>query len=89
MVFSDSYGKHVKLVQALVLRAEENGVALNQSKMVFAEQEVKFGGYIVDEKGFRPDPELTQAIRDFSSPLNATDLRSFFGVASTSRKFFR
>lgn len=52
-------------------------MALNQSKMVFAKQELKFAGYIVGEEGFRPGPEMKQAIRDFPSPLNATDLKSF------------
>ena len=79
--------QHVRLVQALTARPEEHGTALNPSKKVFAQQEAKFGGYIVDGEGFRPDPELTRAIRDYPITLNMTDLRPFFGWCQQVRHF--
>lgn len=83
----DQPDQHVRLVQALTARPEEHGTALNPSKKVFAQQEAKFGGYIVDGEGFRPDPELTRAIRDYPITLNMTDLRPFFGWCQQVRHF--
>ena len=48
---------------------------------------MKFGGYIIDADGFRPDPDLTRAIRLFPKPENVTDLRSFFGLCQQVGSF--
>ena len=48
---------------------------------------VKFGGFIVESSGFRPDPELTKAISAFPSPQNFTDLRSFFDLCQQVGNF--
>ena len=63
LVFSENYEEHLELVRTLFERAAEHGVSLNKKKLVFAVPSIKFGGYIVDEKGYGPDPELTRAIR--------------------------
>ena len=79
-VFSKTYKEHVELVRLLFNRAKEHGVSLNAKKLVYAKSRVKFGGYIIDADGFRPDPDLMKAIRNFPVPGNVTDLRSFFGL---------
>ena len=80
LVFSATYSEHVKLVRELLRRADEHQVSINARKMQFAQPSAKFGGFILDGDGFRPDPELVRAIAEFPVPLNITDLRSFFGL---------
>ena len=87
LVFSRSYDEHVEQVRSLVARANEHNISLNVKKLVFAQPSVKFGGFIVDASGFRPDPELTRAIREFPVPQNITDLRSFFGLCQQVGNF--
>jgi hypothetical protein len=73
------------MVRALFARAAAHNVlAINNSKFVFAQWAVKFGGYFVDGNGFHPDPELMRAIHEFQRPLSITDIRSFFYCASRS-----
>ena len=77
LVYSSTYEDHVKAVRALFKQETTHGVAINTSKMVFAQPAVTFGGYVVDSDGFRPDPKLTRAISDFPTPHSITDIRSF------------
>ena len=87
VVFSETYDAHLQLVRRLFQRASDHHVALNTSKLVFAQPSVHFGGYVVDCHGFRPNPELTKAISDFPTPANLTDLRSFFGLCQQVGNF--
>ncbi len=87
LVFSKTYEEHVQLVETLFERAAANNVAINTEKVVFAQSSVVFGRYGIDAAGFRPDPELTQAIRDFPKPQNITDLRAFFGLCQQVGNF--
>ena len=54
---------------------------------MFAQPAVTFGGYVVDADSFRPDPELTRAIREFPTPGSITDVRSFFGLCQQVGNF--
>ena len=60
VVFSKTYAEHLELVRSMFTRAKEHNISLNPAKLVFAQPSVKFGGYIIDSDGFRPDPELTR-----------------------------
>ena len=87
LVYSSTYEDHVKAVRALFKQAAIHGVAINTSKMVFAQPAVTFGGYVVDSDGFRPDPKLTRAIRDFPTPHSIADIRSFFELCQQVGNF--
>ena len=87
LVYSSTYEDHVKAVRALFKKAATHGVAINTSKMVFAQPAVTFGDYVVDTDGFRPDPKLTRAIRDFPTPHSITDIRSVFGLCQQVGNF--
>ena len=48
-------------------------VAIHTTEMVFPQTAVTFCGYIVDADGFRPDPELTRAIKQFPISCSIPD----------------
>ena len=87
LVFSKTWDEHTEAVRHLLARAAEHDVSLNTRKVQFAQQTVKFGGYVVSENHFKPDPELTDAIRKFPEPKNSTDLRAFFGLCQQVGNF--
>ena len=41
---------------------------------------MQFAGFILSADGYRTDPAITDAIEQFPTPTNRTDLRSFFGL---------
>jgi hypothetical protein len=67
--------------------ANDNNVSFNKNKTVFAKPTAIFAGYEVSADGFRPNPELTRAIREFPRPTNITDLRSFYGLCQQVGNF--
>ena len=42
---------------------------------------------MIDGNGFKPDPALTEAIRNFRRPANISDIRAFFGLAEEVGNF--
>ncbi|GFY31390.1 retrovirus-related Pol polyprotein from transposon 17.6 [Trichonephila clavipes] len=55
----------------------------------FAAQEVKILGHLVSSNGVRPDPDKIKAVRNFPTPKNIHDIRSFLGLCSYFRRFIK
>ena len=76
------YHSLVRRLWQLLTRCREQGITLNASKFQFAEEEVKFVGYIVTRYGTAADPSKIRAIQEFPIPTNITELRSFMGLVN-------
>lgn len=57
-------------------------------KFFFAQERVKWVGYIVERGGIGADPEKLKAISDFARPQDIIGLRSFFGLVEQFVGFF-
>ena len=57
-----------------------NGITLNPEKFVFAADTVTFAGFEITTDSVRPSPKYLDAIRNFPTPKNITDARSWFGL---------
>ena len=73
---SDAYHRAVEWLQI----CSHNGITLNPTKFVFARDEVDFAGFTITPTQVKPAPKFTSAIRDFPTPINITDVRSWFGL---------
>jgi hypothetical protein len=82
VIYSRTYKEHINLLRMLFKTANDNNVSFKKSKSVFAQPTAIFAGYEVSADGFRPNPALTRAIREFPRPANITDLRFFYGHAN-------
>lgn len=58
----------------------QNGITLNPQKFVFGKDTVEFAGFEVTLENVRPCRKYMQAIMDFPTPKNITDVRSWFGL---------
>ena len=58
----------------------QNGITLNPEKFVFCEDEVEFAGFRISLNNVSPCQRYLQAIKDFPTPKNTTDVRSWFGL---------
>ena len=58
----------------------KNGIIFNKGKFKFARDTVEFAGFDVTPRGYRPAKRIIQAIRNFPTPTNITDVRSWLGL---------
>jgi hypothetical protein len=87
LIFSETYEEHISLVQQVFQRAADNQIAINTGKIQFAQPSVLFGGYILSNTGFQPNPELLSAISRFPTPTNITEMRAFHGLCQQMGNF--
>lgn len=80
LVFSATWEEHVSLVRRLFRLAAYHHIAINVKKIVFAQPSVLFGGYVVGENGFQPNPDLLKAISEFPKPTCVSEMRAFHGL---------
>lgn len=60
----------------------DHGVVFNREKFKFAREDVEFGGFEVTMDGYRPSPQIISSIKNFPTPTNITDIRSWFGLVN-------
>ncbi|XP_061178429.1 uncharacterized protein LOC133187074 [Saccostrea echinata] len=61
---------------------EQNGITLNPEKFLFAQDTVEFAGFEITLNSVRPCAKYFNAIMDFPTPQNITDVRSWFGLVN-------
>jgi hypothetical protein len=87
LVFSDDFESHLQDLAAVFQRIRDSRLKLKPSKCKFAEQELRYLGYLVTPTGLRVDPAKVQAVTALSVPANKSQLRSFLGLTSYYRRF--
>ena len=65
-----------------VVMCGNNGITLNPSKFVFAQDNVEFAGFEITPTSVRPSRKFLESILDFPTPANITDIRSWFGLVN-------
>jgi hypothetical protein len=57
------------------------------SKCSFDQKQIHYLGHIISKDGIAVDLEKIEAIREWSTPKNVTEVRSFMGLAGYCRRF--
>ena len=55
-------------------------MSLNPTKFTFAQDTVEFAGFEITPNTVRPSSRYLKSIKDFPTPKNVTDIRSWFGL---------
>ena len=71
----------IERIDKLLQRAQKFGLLLSKDKVEIGDQ-ITFAGHILSKGGTKPDPSKLASLRDFKSPTNITELRSFLGLAN-------
>ena len=83
VIYDNDVIQHESHVRKFLQRCSDHKITLNTSKFKYAKPEVQL--FILSADGYRMDPVITDAIEQFPTPTNRTDLRSFFGLSINSR----
>ena len=65
---------------SLLSHCNKNGMVFSPDKFVFAKETVEFAGFIVTKEGIKPTDTYIEAIRNFPTPTNISEVRSWFGL---------
>ena len=81
IVFAATWEEHLDRLHQVFERLRHAKLKLGADKCTFAARKVSYLGHRVTEEGLLPDPSLLAAIREICPPKNATEVRSFLGLA--------
>ncbi len=87
LVFGKDKAEHDARLRNLLERFKASHVTLNKEKCEFSKSEVEFIGHKVSEEGVKPLSSRIQAISEFKTPTNVTELRRFLGMANQLSKY--
>ena len=87
MVFSSTLEEHMDHLRLVFKRLQENQLYVKREKCSFAQIQIHFLGHVVEQGQIRMDMEKVEAIRDWATPKNVKELRSFLGLANYYRRF--
>ncbi|XP_055633598.1 uncharacterized protein K02A2.6-like [Toxorhynchites rutilus septentrionalis] len=78
---------HLAHLHAVFQRIQDFGFTIRLEKCTFAQCQIKYLGYLLDQNGLRPDPSKIQVITDMPPPTDVKGVRSFLGAINYFGKF--
>ena len=78
---TDMEGHWWRVIDFLEL-AGKNGIVINLEKFQFCQSTVDFAGFRISDTSVEPLPKYLDAILQFPTPRNTTDIRSWFGLVN-------
>jgi hypothetical protein len=85
MIFSKNEEEHDEHLRLVLQKLRENQLYAKLSKCEIWLKEVSFLGHIISEGGISVDPSKVKSVLSLSTPQNASDIRSFLGLAGYYR----
>jgi hypothetical protein len=89
LIYNKTWEDHFKHVDQFLSIMEEQSLYFKESKCEFGMTEVIYLGHIIGEKGVQVHQETIQAILDWPTPKNLTELKGFLGICSYYRRFVK
>jgi len=89
IIFANTFEEHLERLDRVLTRLKENNLKLSAEKCYFLKKKAKFLGHVVSENGVETDPDKTQKVKDWPTPKNADELRSFVAFAGYYRRFLK
>lgn len=80
IVYSRTVEGHWKTLKELFKRASYYGVRFNKDKCKFLQQEVRYVGHIISEKGVQIDKDKIKVIKEMPRPNNQNELNRLLGI---------
>ena len=87
LVYSRTPEEHVEHLNTMLQILQEKQLYTNFSKCEFWLDRISFLGHVISKDGVMVDPSKIEAVSNWNRPKNASEVRSFTGLAGYYRKF--
>ena len=89
LIYSRTLEEHQAHLKEVFQRLEKYRLIINVKKSTFFQEEVHYLGHVVSYNSIKPDPEKIRVIKEWDTPKNVTDVRSFIGLLNYYRRFIK
>ena len=79
VIFSKDQASHLKRLKAVFQKLEEAGLKLKPSKCELFQQQLAYLGHVISAQGIATDEGKIEAIKNWPTPMNVTEVQSFLG----------
>ncbi len=83
----DTFDNALQNLEMVFQRLRDANSRLKPKKCTLFQREVVYLGHVVSDEGISCDPSKLEAVRNWDSPTNVTEVRNFVGLAGYYRKF--
>ena len=87
IVFSRDSDTHIQHLQEVFERLRSANLKLHVKKCFLFLRKVAFLGHVISESGIEVQEDKVATVRDWPTPKNLSELRSFLGLCSYYRRF--
>lgn len=87
IICSRSFEEHLRLLKEVALRLRRANLTISPAKSKFCRSEMKYLGYILNENGWKVDPEKISCVVDFPRPQTKREVQRFLGLCNWYRRF--
>ncbi|GFR13365.1 retrovirus-related Pol polyprotein from transposon 17.6 [Trichonephila clavata] len=89
IIVGRSFEEHLNNIRRVLQKLEEAILKLSPTKCHLFRWEVSYLGHIILAEGVRTDPDKISAVKNWKSPTDVHQLRSFLGLYIYYRKFVK
>ena len=87
VIFSKDLASHLKILKAVFWKLEEAGLKLKPSKCELSQRQLAYLGHVISAKGVATDEDKIEAIKNWPTPTNVTEVCSFLGFTGYYCRF--
>ena len=87
LIASGDEPAHLEDLRALFKQLAQYGLCISPLKSLFGQNSIEFLGHSITVEGVAPLPEKVSAMRSFSQPRDAKEMRRYLGMLNFYRIF--